>query len=472
MDQKDIFHTLSVDIDLNDDVGAGIYLTNVTYFQKPVFANRSIIETEADRARFVNVKTNRYYNAEVTGLVDLGMTGGTELDLTGLISTQLENILLSLGIVETSGLTIGYRLLAKLDMLDLTQSELSLTFYVLDGPGSEFTNNNVFLFAYINVFDDALYLDLSRLDAIKEKAKLLNMIGTLPKLKISNLGIKEMLSEIDIISSLNFANSINLAVNNGFYVTNPVNSTGDLLSALFLGGIIARQEQLHNEEGDGSSFDIMSLIGKAIGGITIDSQINALTVALNAQILSILMSSLLSTNIAMPLTQGSIKIQLIGVDNSEPGGDGYISLKLAILDTRTNQTKAFYIDASLLHSIRLATGDRTVTIPSKDGSTAFQKSEYIDFKDYLAGMTVGFSTEGGMALTVSEGTNLNAYVSEYINGFLGNLIQGLGVRFKFNSNTIFDLQFAIKANINLSVTTAPTARCPSTPKPCSAPGWL
>ena len=198
-DQDDIFHTIELGVELSDSVRFGLKLNDVGYFATPVFDNYEMVDSAAERDSYTdsNPLNTRYYSAQFGGNLDLGFEetdGG--IDLSGMMSLFLKNVGLGIGVTFTDEMRLGYEVKANLDILQLNQIDIVAIFYYRDAQG----NRTDFMMVNYNGGDDALYLNLQDVKKLQDAYPGLNFIGTLPKLKIPNIGLADTLGDINIIS--------------------------------------------------------------------------------------------------------------------------------------------------------------------------------------------------------------------------------------------------------------------------------
>ena len=454
-DQDDIFHTIELGVELSDSVRFGLKLNDVGYFATPVFDNYEMVDSAAERDSYtdINPLNTRYYSAQFGGNLDLGFEetdGG--IDLSGMMSLFLKNVGLGIGVTFTDEMRLGYEVKANLDILQLNQIDIVAIFYYRDAQG----NRTDFMMVNYNGGDDALYLNLQDVKKLQEAYPGLNFIGTLPKLKIPNIGLADTLGDINIISLItgiiNPGQGGTETQEAAYTFSTPQQLVYDIFSAYVVGEYLLSWAgenapdllpQNGDETGTGTEgevvqdgFNILALIANGLEGVSVDYALQQLEVALNAQFLSVLMA-MLNMPVAMPEIRAALKIQVVG----KPADDGYVEIDLAILDSVSNNIDAISIKAKLIKDFKFNIGK----IDNIYGDLGFDVSTYTDIDQFIETLSVGLEVGGNIKMTSDSPT----YSNDYLDGLIAGLIKGLSLRFH-TPETLFNLTYSLKADVNLN----------------------
>ena len=454
-DQDDIFHTIELGVELSDSVRFGLKLNDVGYFATPVFDNYEMVDSAAERDSYtdINPLNTRYYSAQFGGNLDLGFEetdGG--IDLSGMMSLFLKNVGLGIGVTFTDEMRLGYEVKANLDILQLNQIDIVAIFYYRDAQG----NRTDFMMVNYNGGDDALYLNLQDVKKLQDAYPGLNFIGTLPKLKIPNIGLADTLGDINIISLItgiiNPGQGGTETQEAAYTFSTPQQLVYDIFSAYVVGEYLLSWAgenapdllpQNGDETGTGTEgevvqdgFNILALIANGLEGVSVDYALQQLEVALNAQFLSVLMA-MLNMPVAMPEIRAALKIQVVG----KPADDGYVEIDLAILDSVSNNIDAISIKAKLIKDFKFNIGK----IDNIYGDLGFDVSTYTDIDQFIDTLSVGLEVGGNIKMTSDSPT----YSNDYLDGLIAGLIKGLSLRFH-TPETLFNLTYSLKADVNLN----------------------
>ena len=378
IDQKDPLHSLKIKIllgadgngtDLTNQVGFGITLNELTYFKEPVWDNYEMVDTAAERESYANATVYRDpsgatiafqtdYNLLMTGDITLGMeqTSPTGIDLSDMLGTFLENVMLSIGVTETDALKFAYRIAANVNILRMEQIQLKVDVYNPDDP------RVTYISLYFDGAQDSLFINLQDLKNLEDQIGGFSSIGTIPKLKYSNLGLRDTLASLDIVGMISGLLSQGEPANSllGFVVDSTDNfgfasTAADavkfLLGTIYLSSgdgfinnpspeiVEAMLRMAAEDEEEGGGFDIMGVIGSALERVEIDSQVGSLSAVLAANTLSALMV-VLNQPFSLPEIRGHLRLQLVNLNyqENEQGEryleDGYLNIYLALLDMR------------------------------------------------------------------------------------------------------------------------------------------
>ncbi|MDR2266327.1 MAG: hypothetical protein LBE09_01905, partial [Christensenellaceae bacterium] len=453
VDTADILNSIKILLNINDDVSAKLEIRRIEYFKMPEFNNAEIIDTEQKRNSFVDVNNttlNHIYAAQIDGHATIGTTNsdvgiGMDTLLSDLLGSVFDNIGVHIAFDGSGSFIANYKITAAIDINDIRNTGLSVNFYYDDDV------TKVFLLVYYDAAVDTIYIDLSRIDVLKQKMPTLNFIGTLPKLKIANVGIRALLESI---SFLNPSNAEGLA--NAYYADYLINSPDDLITnlaaRLLIGNLptelyeLALAEGVEEESTSAGGFDLGTILGLLT--ISIDDVSKALIVEADKQILAILLGIA-----GLPEVALAIKLQLIGV--GEIGeDDGFVNIKLAVLDSEG--VKVIYGDISLIHRVTVIIGENT---PSYflDGSGGFNVSDYVELTEYLEEMVISLSLEGNFQMIKGEES---FFINDFINNIVLSLLGNVGVKFdleRFDVNIRYqvDLRIALSDILDIAAGNIP-----------------
>ncbi|MGI6523523.1 MAG: hypothetical protein ACOX2Y_06595 [Christensenellales bacterium] len=426
LDLNNLLSSIKLDMDITEDISFGFQLggknyqgedkPGIKFFTQPEF-DFSAIDTPAKRSYFTDVRNISYYNIKLTGEVDLGTNAtypeGEGIDFSGILGGIVQNVFLNFGIQDTLNLKIRYELNTNLNIVNFSDIELALIFYL---PEEDEYEEEKFLTLYYVGAEDILYIDLESLHLLKRKIPMLSVVSELPKLKLENVGIRNIFSNMD-------------ATNRAEYYT----SDG---------------EQIRLEAED--SMDMMWLIGSMISGIVIgrenqEDPAEAIQILVNSQLLTVLLQ-FMGMDMTAPEVSGSIKLKLY-----KAMGD-YLQIHLGILDSGEKEIEAIYFDLNFIKNIRVQIG-RGTPVPGH------RAEEYMNIMHWAETLVLAVSTEGYFTLEadgdeVYENTYLNSifdrlYAGDDISGFMPQLLKSLAIRFHLGGFSL-DVGYSIKGNISIS----------------------
>ena len=357
IDQKDPLNSIKLEVILGGIKGAGVNqfskkagieltLDRINYFQRPTWQAYSLIDTEAKRNSFLDLTlgktldgrgyfTNGQFNVILTGAVALGMNQTTTgIDLSDLIGSFVENLMLSIGVVESKKVEIAYMLQGNIDLNNLSNLELYLELY---NPAR--LDEKKYIGVFYEGASDTLYIDLKSFANLQDQIPGLAMIGSLPLVKYPNLGLRETLAGVNIADTIigalykeegssspaaNIATLAGLTVNatqaNGGpmmvanlvkmlladravqliaqnslgFIGNPSSEIVDLAARMLLSG--AFENEGETDEGEASEeesgINILEVLGAALSEVEINSYRNTLTVLVASEFLSALVGIL------------------------------------------------------------------------------------------------------------------------------------------------------------------------------------
>ncbi|MFA5448907.1 MAG: carboxypeptidase-like regulatory domain-containing protein [Clostridia bacterium] len=438
---SDFLNTMMAKIELTDTVSARLSIDKIGYFKEPEFVNKEMIANPVDEATYIDIKNAlmRYYGITLSGEFEMGMNkteGGISFD--GLMSALLGDIMLNLGITESSSTRVGYLLKAGLDFSDVSNSGMSINFYLADtGNGTD----DVFLVLYYEAAEDVMYLDLSHFWRLKEAMPALKVLGDLPKLKIENVGIRDSLPTIDFFNSedSNAPRNMALAGEGGYTITTPQNLMADIFSGLFIGAGFAYNAAAEEGDEDEDGIDVMDILAQAIS-INVVDEIKALVISLDKSVLTMLMG-MMNVVAPMPELEAYLKLQLIGVGTLGEN-TGYLQAYFAILDSLPDENgdylHALYVDIQLVRKIQMTISDRRPEYFIE----SFNPTEFVPVDIFLENLVIGLELAGGFNLKSDSPSYTNSYIDEMLAG----LIEGLSLRFGLDGFEM-DLGYELKANI-------------------------
>ena len=423
------FDSLEFDIELSEDVSLGFRLggTNhkgdnvkgLSYFVQPVF-DFSAIETPAQRAHFTDITNASVYNVSLSGLVSIGANAtypdGDGIDLSGIVGGIVDNVFLNLGIRSTERLDILYRLNANIDIVSFSNLEFAIMFYL---PEEAEHGEELFLTLYYVGSEDVLYIDLSELSKLRRKLPMLSIISDLPKLKLEDVGIRNLLSGMGDADNAAYAEYYNA-----------------------LGEAIALEAE--------DSMDMLDLIGAVISEIIIGRENNedpaeSIKVLVSSQLLTVLLQ-FLGMNMTAPEVNAYVKIQLY-----RAMGD-YVQIHLGILDSGNSEIEAIELNLNLIKNLRVKVGRDVLVIGHK-------VEEFKNILHWAESLKVAVASEGYISLApdgteVYENESLNSIIERLYSGsdptsFMGQLIKSLAIRFNLGEFSV-NLGYSIRGNISIS----------------------
>ncbi|NCA91805.1 hypothetical protein EOM82_00940, partial [bacterium] len=311
IDLKDPLDSIRVDLGVTESLNVslgigstnedGTYNTGLSFLKKPNFdftaigidKNGNVMENaEALRADFKSMSGSMEYGAKIIGNVELGSTGGTELDLSAVVGSFVENVFLSLGIENSSKLSIEYEIQAGINLLKFSEVGLLIDLYLKKTPDSR--EPYPFMSLYYSGAEDTLYLNtqvkegydlVTQLGAVLPITKIVD--GAIPKISIKDIGIKSMLENMSLDLS-------------GIYSLLGVSNASMAFS------LVENSEEVEVET-DGNS--ILDLLAGVLDKVSIaDGRIG---VIMNAQVLSVLLQ-LLKIDVAgeLPKVNGEVYLHL------------------------------------------------------------------------------------------------------------------------------------------------------------------
>ncbi|MFA7663676.1 MAG: hypothetical protein WCY33_02530, partial [Clostridia bacterium] len=485
IDQKDPLHSLKIKVllgadgngtELTNQVGFGITLNELTYFKEPAWDNYEMVDTAGERESYTNATVYRDpsgatiafqtdYNLLMTGDVTFGMeqTSPTGIDLSDMLGAFLNNVMLSIGVTETDSLKFAYRLAANVNILRMEQIQLKLDIYNPDDPSVTYIS------LYFDGAQDSLFINLQDLKNLEDQIGGFSSIGTIPKLKYSNLGLRDTLASMDIVGMISGLLSQGEPANSllGFVVDSTDNfgfaSTASdavkfLLGTIYLSSgdgfinnptpeiVEAMLRMAAEDEEEEGGFDIMAVIGSALSRIEIDSQTGSLSAILAANTLSALMV-VLNQPFSMPEIRGHLRLQLLNLNyqENEEGEryleDGYLNIYLALLDSGDNTIDALSLELDILKDIGIRTGQTNLFAMGE----VFKQEDYLELNDFIEDLSIGLRLSGYFRISSEE----DNYINDYINDMLAGLVEGLSLQFDLSEFEI-DLGYEIVGNININ----------------------
>ncbi len=498
IDQKDPLRSIKLKVllgadgegeNLTNKVGLGISVNSFTYFATPKWDNYEMVNTPGKRESYTNITAFRNpitgdvtsfqsdFNLLLSGDLTLGMqqTSETGIDLSEMIGAFIENVLLSIGVQESKNIKIAYRIKANINILRLDRIELKLDIFNPDNPDVN----------YISLFysgeEDTLYIDLESLHNIRDQLPVLDsLIGRLPKLKYSNLGLKDTLRGIDIVDILSGLVGGGDTPNNGpsnsllGIEIDPTNELG--VVGAFLDGVklwFAHQilplafgdpsdemlaaglnlANIFNAEGEEAAgeeggLDILAVLGAMLSKVEVDSHAHTLSVILATNALSALMV-ILNQPFSLPDISGHIKIQLLNLNyqTDEHGNryleDGYLTIYLALLDSGNSEIHALSLEIDILKDIGIKIGQTSLF----GANERFDSSEYTELMDFVDTLKLGVKLSGFFKLYPDEG--VDNYVNDYINEALAGLVEGIALKFGLEEFGL-NLGYEIMGNVDIA----------------------
>ncbi|MBQ8178028.1 MAG: hypothetical protein IJ033_02430, partial [Clostridia bacterium] len=507
--QKNVLDTIGLVVDISDTFRLGLDVDYLTYMREPDWENYAMVDTAEERAKYTNlsvyktdngdfIAANRNYNVILQGDVTLGASETTDkgLDLSSLIGTFVDNLLLSIGVEYDGSTTIAYTVQGNIDILDMAQTELKITIF-------NRANNDPFIRVIYSGIEDTLYIDLEPLKNMGFAS-----LGKLPRLKYENMGLRDTLAGLDIASVIagllvnedtdvqnaltidtsnpDFLNQAKLGLYQGL-VINEYLATGVLLGNEALGAELFNLndgEETTEGEGEateeGGGLDIMALIGMALSEVELDRVKGTLTVVVAANVLSSLLTMLLAPvdefgnpeTITMPNVNAFVQIKAIDFDfgKDENGNstifpeNGYLRIYLSLLDDGDQTIEAISLEIDILKDIALRAGKENLY---KDIEEDDYIQSFVSIPEFLDELTVGLRLEGHFDLTVDETPvideegnyvydeegnqvmqGVQEYTNAYLNQMLSGLIEGLGLIVD-TSKIDIELGFEIVAKLSL-----------------------
>ncbi|MBR2479809.1 MAG: hypothetical protein IKB56_00705, partial [Clostridia bacterium] len=480
LDLRDILDEIQVNIDLSDTVRAGLTLDALTYLREPLWNNKAMVATQELRDKYTNITVyrdesgmvkafNQYYNVFLNGDVSFGLQDTTQgMGIGGigsLLGEGLENLLVTIG-VDTNTVekvinsTMAYKLSANIDVVSMDKLSLAITLY---NPQNN-TSEGEYLFIYYEGGEDTLYLDLNKLNNLN-----IGMLGTLPKLKIENLGLRDTLRGIniaDIMAGLINTDDLQNASPSVFGLTvdatNP-NAVAETVHAFYnmvvceaylasqagnwlFNNPLGEGEGTEGTEGteEGAGLDIMAIIGVALDQIEIDRYKGTISVIVASNVLTALMG-ILNMPLTLPSVNAGVQIKLGGFDFSQGYiEDGILSIKLALLDDADKEIEAISLELDILKDLGVRIGEDANQI-----SGGFKREDFIELNEFIEKLKIGVKLTGYLDLNSDE----PSYENDYINDMLSGLLEGLAMALKLNldlENFRLYMGFEIVGNININ----------------------
>ena len=509
--QYDPINTFSLSVNVTEDIGLGLTIDRLSYLREPDWQNDDMVQGHTDE--YINLGLtgpstdgvwspddlleglvgiiDPYFELELGGEVELGLgdtTGGADengyhgLDLSALIGTFVENLMLFVGVNldgnDSIKGTIGYSIHGLIDLMHLDELEVSVDLYLNE------EENYIARIFYVGDVD-TLYLDLSSLAEtlgieLNENGGLLS---SLPMLKIPGLGLSDMLSSIslvDILAGILTSNSpsnaqnaqgdgakeyaplfgLNIDISDGNF-----GFTGLYEAILAMGYIALFPEDaemnpwneayykiasaVQNVEGDGTEsgggIDILALIGSALGSVELDKTMGTLTVVVASQVLTTVVGSLLEgfpSGGTLPEVEAYVRLHLDNLD-FENIDDSILTIYLALLAPGADDeaVRAISLRIDPIKSLSLYKAVNTNGIMQEEG---ILDADFTDIQEFLDDLKVGINIGGGLSLDSDE----PIYENDYLNGLLSGLLSGLGLRLDVSELDI-DLGLQIVGTLSL-----------------------
>ena len=502
--QYDPINTLELSADLTDTVRFGLKLDKLTYLREPDWNNREMVASESQRKNYISLGVtldesgnpelaNSQFEFKLSGDVTFGLneTTDTGIDLSDLIGAFVDNLLLSVGITDDMHLKLGYEVIAKINLMNLSAIELRLDIANLNTGDSILT-------VYYTGSTDTLWLDLKRLENLG-----IASIGELPRLRYDGLGLAPMLADVDIVGLLasilleGYSGASNLKDGISVDTSDPnfiYNSFAVLNQALLGIGYLSNMSggemnkfnpgYAFNADGDGASggTDILGVIGSLLDGAVIDAAAGTLSVYIASNVLTTLMAMLIAdfpADANLPSVEAFLEIHLANIDFNDTE-NGLLRVVLNILDSGDPEIRAVEIELDILKQIQLTcpTDGNGTNLWASDES-GYQQS-FVAMQSFLDTLTVGLSIGGHFDLTVdeepvyeidsegnvvtdAEGNPVHAtdedgnylyqtvqqYTNDYLNGLLSGLLPGLGLMVD-TSRLNIELGFEIIVKLSLA----------------------
>ena len=311
-------------VSIGKDNGDGTYGKGLSYFTMPEFEmsaigiNKGFIvneDAEALRSQYRELESSLSYTATVTGNLAIGSTGGTTINLDGLMDYLIQNlfaslgfnkgdILASIGIGSSSELNIGYEIQLGTSLMNMAKTSVTIDLYLLDRD-NEKLYNGPFIELYYQGDSDTLFINTQvQAEGFTEQLHRYLPIsriidGRIPQLSVTETGIASALSGIaidpngllDILGVMGREGASNLSFNlsnSSFTVNNDGN--------------------VEIDEETSAGFDVFKLIGNAIDSVLVKD--GRLGVILNSELLTVLLGMLNMEINGLPQVNGSLYVHL------------------------------------------------------------------------------------------------------------------------------------------------------------------
>ena len=505
--QYNVIDTLSLSVNVTEDVGLGLSIDRLSYLREPDWQNDEMVQGHINE--YVNLGltltdgilsiVDPYFELNLSGEVELGLgdtTGGANdngnhgLDLSALIGTFVENLALFVGVDlngqdEIKG-TVGYSVFGYIDLMHLDEIELNVNLYMNE-------NTNYLARIFYEGESDSLFLDLSNLAnalgvELNENG---GFLAELPRLVIPDLGLADMLSSVSIVDILagilttggsaasapqnapaagqnysginidfsdgnfGFTGVYEYLLNLGFLSLFPngaeINPWNDDFVDILAGALNAEGDGTDTgtdtgTDGSAPSIDILALIGSALGSVQLDKALGTLTVVVASDVLTSVVGMLLAGFPAggtLPEVEAYIRLHLDNLD-FENIEDSVFTIYLAMLAPGENDEAVRAISLKLDLLKSLSLRKGSENGTVWTDSDGNYKSTFQDMQDFLDGLKVGINIGGSLSFDSDQ----DIYENEFLNGLLSGLISGLGLRLDVTELDI-DLGLRIVGTLSL-----------------------
>ncbi|MDR0855263.1 MAG: hypothetical protein LBN25_02710 [Christensenellaceae bacterium] len=466
LDKTNILNTIRIDLDIKEGVSASVAIDKVKWFYPPVFVTDELddngkgmltMSAGAYDLGYIDITDftkNYYFGIVADGYIKIGThSTSAGIGLDSIVESLLKATLngaIGIDVGQAAELDIRYELKAYVNPSydAFSNSGISLNFYV--SHNGEWRN---FLMAYYSADDDTLYIDLERISVLLLHLGLEESVGSLPKLKIENLGVREILKSLsltllDVITTLSNS-ALGREIQDkwaaiagaepGVESEEPFAFLGDMVTAFawsrpdLMLAQYAEGDEAVDEEGGLN-------IGKLLEMISIDigSPATALIVSADRQILATLLAMLnvLENGTAAPEINLSIKLQLI-----DPTEDGLVSVHFGIYEEGLDD-EAIFADIKLINGLAIS----IISSAPVYMDIMPIKSDYIAAADYFDGIHIGLELEGQVHFVKSNSAD-TTYENEQLNDLITSLLNAnTGIQIDISQFGI-NLGYKIQANV-------------------------